>query len=85
LGTMFNNMTGELYSGFYEDGVIAANKNSHKNLIARGGTRPDNIQAAIKLGFYGIAFNSYLWNSESPYDNFLKVLAEFKKNNLPFD
>lgn len=85
LGTMFNNMTGELYSGFYEDGVIAANKNSHKNLIARGGTRPDNIQAALKLGFYGIAFNSYLWNSESPYDNFLKVLAEFKKNNLPFD
>ncbi|MBL7930429.1 MAG: thiamine phosphate synthase [Bacteroidia bacterium] len=85
LGTMFNNMTGELYSGFYEDGVIAANKNSKKNLIARGGTRPDTIQMAKKLGFYGIAFNSYLWDAESPYDNFLKILAEFKKINLEFE
>lgn len=85
LGTMFNNMTGELYSGFYEDGVIAANKNSRKKLIARGGTKPENIKSALHLGFYGIAFNSYLWNAESPYDNFLKVLAEFKKINLEFE
>lgn len=85
LGTMFNNMTGELYSGFYEDGVIAANKNSKKKLIARGGTKPENIQLAINLGFYGIAFNSYLWNAELPYENFLKILAEFKKINLEFE
>ena len=35
IGTMFNNMTGELYSGFYEDGIIAANKNSGKNFYQK--------------------------------------------------
>src|SRR4051812_24869362 len=63
IGTMFNNMTGDLYSGFYEDGIVAANKNSGKKLIARGGTTPSSIQKAQHYGFYGIAFNSYLWNS----------------------
>ncbi len=81
IGTMFNNMTSELYSGFYEDGIIAANKNSNKRLIARGGTSPETISKAIRFGFYGIAFNSYLWNDEKPYEKFLNVLAEFKKLN----
>ena len=85
VGTMFNNMTGELYSGFYEDGVIAANKNSGKKLIARGGTAPGTIEKAAKYGFEGIAFNSYLWNAEMPYENFLNVLAEFKKNNIELE
>jgi len=85
IGTMFNNMTGELYSGFYEEGVVAANKNSGKRLIARGGTSPGCIAKAHKYGFYGIAFNSYLWNAELPYDNFLKLLQEFKNNNIDFD
>ncbi len=85
IGTMFNNMTGELYSGFYEDGVIAANKNSGKKLIARGGTALVTIMKALKYGFDGIAFNSYLWNAEMPYENFLNVLAEFKKQNIELE
>jgi thiamine-phosphate pyrophosphorylase len=85
VGTMFNNMTGDLYSGFYEDGVIAANKNGGKKLIARGGTTPEVITKALKFGFYGIAFNSYLWNADMPYENFLKVLAEFKKHNIELE
>src|SRR5687767_2794983 len=48
LGTMFNNMTGELYSGYYEDAVIAANSNSGKLLVARGGTTPKTIAKAHK-------------------------------------
>lgn len=85
LGTMFNNMTGELYSGYYEDGVIAANKNSGKKLVARGGTSVSSIAKAIKYGFHGIAFNSYIWNAELPYENFLKVLKEFKDNGIELD
>lgn len=85
LGTIFNNMTGELYSGFYEDGVIAVNKNSNKQLIARGGTFPATISKALKYGFYGIAFNSYIWNAEMPYENFLKILAEFKNQNIELE
>jgi thiamine-phosphate pyrophosphorylase len=85
IGTVFNNMTGELYSGFYEDGVIAANKNSGKKLIARGGTTPMIIAKALKYGFNGIAFNSYLWNAQMPYENFVNILDEFKKNNIEIE
>jgi thiamine-phosphate pyrophosphorylase len=85
IGTMFNNMTGELYSGFYEEGIVAANKNSGKILVARGGTTPGVIARAANLGFKGIAFNSYLWNADMPYENFLKVLAEFKKQNIELE
>jgi thiamine-phosphate pyrophosphorylase len=85
VGTMFNNMTGDLYSGFYEDGVIAANKNSGKKLVARGGTTPASILKAVKYGFHGLAFNSYLWNADMPYENFLNILAEFKNNDLEIE
>ena len=85
LGTMFNNMTGELYSGYYEDGVLAANKNSGKKLVARGGTGLSSVARAIKYGFYGIAFNSYIWNADLPYENFLKVLNEFKANGIELE
>lgn len=85
LGTLFNNMTGGLYSGFYEDGVIAANKTSGKQLIARGGTTIKSIEKAHSYGFYGIAFNSYLWNSGAPFDTFLKILEEFKRLNIELE
>jgi thiamine-phosphate pyrophosphorylase len=82
IGTMFNNMTGELYSGFYEEGVTAANKTAEKQLVARGGTTPASITKALQYGFGGIAFNSYLWNSDQPYERFLSIIAEFKKQNI---
>lgn len=85
IGTMFNSLTGELYSGFYEDGVIAANKNSGKKLVARGGVVPTSILKANKLGFHGVAFNSYLWNSDRPFENFGKILEEFKKHSIELD
>jgi thiamine-phosphate pyrophosphorylase len=85
IGTMFNNMTGALYSGFYEEGVVAANKNSGKKLVARGGTTPASVVRAKDYGFYGIAFNSFLWNAEMPYDNFLSILAEFKAHNIELE
>jgi thiamine-phosphate pyrophosphorylase len=85
LGTMFNNMTGDLYSGFYEDGVTAANKNSGKKLIARGGTTVKSIEKAAKYGFYGIAFNSYIWNADEPFITFSKILEEFRRLNIELE
>lgn len=85
VGTMFNNMTGELYSGFYEDGVLAANKTSGKNLVARGGTTLKSIEKAAKYGFKGIAFNSYIWNSGAPFETFLLLLEEFKKQQIELE
>jgi thiamine-phosphate pyrophosphorylase len=85
VGTMFNNMTGDFYSGFYEDGILAAIKNTNKKLVARGGTSPKVLAKTAKLGFYGIAFSSYLWNATAPYDNFLKILEEFKQHNIDIE
>lgn len=85
LGTMFNSLTGGFYTGFYEEGVAAAIKNSKKHFVARGGTTPAIIKKANEFGFYGIAFNSYLWNSETPYENFLKLLSEFKENGIELE
>jgi thiamine-phosphate pyrophosphorylase len=85
LGTIFNNMTGELYSGFYEDAVLAANGNSGKTLIARGGTTAKSVEKAHRFGFAGIAFNSYLWNSDKPYESFSEVLSQFRSNNIPLE
>ncbi|MBX3164531.1 MAG: thiamine phosphate synthase [Bacteroidetes bacterium] len=85
LGTMFNSLTGDFYGGFYEDGVIAANKNGGKKLIARGGNSPKTIETAAKCGFYGMAFGSYIWDAEKPFENFLQVLAEFKKHNITLE
>jgi thiamine-phosphate pyrophosphorylase len=85
LGTMFNSLTGGYYSGFYEEGVIAAIKNTNKKFVARGGTTPASVKKAGDLGFYGIAFNSFIWDGESPYNNFLKVLESFKASGIELE
>jgi thiamine-phosphate pyrophosphorylase len=85
LGTMFNSLTGGFYSGFYQEGVAAAIKNSGKKFVARGGTTPEVVKKAADLGFYGIAFNSYIWDGENPYMNFLKVVEAFRVNDIELE
>jgi thiamine-phosphate pyrophosphorylase len=85
IGTMFNNMTGNLYSGYYEDGVIAANKTSGKKLVARGGTTIKSIEKAHRYGFYGIALNSCIWSSPDPVQAFHDALDEFRRLGIPHD
>lgn len=85
LGTMFNRMTGELYSGYYEEGVKAAIQKSGKNLVARGGCISGSARKAFDLGFYGIAYNSYIWSNELPYIRFTQILEEFNTHNIPIE
>lgn len=85
IGTIFNSLTGGFYSGFNEESVTAAIKNSNKKLVARGGTTPAAVKKANDLGFYGIAFTSYLWDAEKPYSNFLKILEAYKENNIELE
>jgi thiamine-phosphate pyrophosphorylase len=85
MGTMFNGFTNELYSGFYHDGVVAAIKNADKNFVARGGTTPASVLKAYQLKFYGIAFNSFIWKSDTPTTQFDKVLATFKEHNIELE
>jgi len=85
LGTMFNSLTGGFYSGFYEEGVRAAIKNNNKKFVARGGTTPDIIKKAKDMGFFGIAFNSFIWDSETPYNTFLKITEIYRESGIELE
>lgn len=85
IGTMYNSMTGEFYSGFYEAGITAAIRNTTKALVARGGTSPSVIAKTAQYGFNGIAFNSFIWGNDTPFDNFKLILAEFKAHGIPLE
>ncbi len=82
LGTLFNNITGSLYNGYYEEGVRAAAKNSAKMIVGRGGTTVKCLPLAKDLGLKGLVFNTYIWNSDAPYQQFLNLLQAFKANQI---
>ena len=85
LGTMFHNVSGELYSGFYPEVVEAANAKSGMKIIARGGVSDKSIGLAHQLGFYGVALYGHLWKSTSPYNKYLEFIRYCKEKNIPID
>lgn len=85
MGTVFNNLTGELYGGFYEEALVSGLKNSNKQIIARGGVTDKVIDKCQKYGFAGIAFSSYIWESGNPCDQFLKIIRYFNEHNIAVD
>lgn len=85
IGTLFHNITGEMYSGFYEESVIAANKKSGKNLVARGGISEKSVELAHRLGFYGVALYGHLWKSPDPYARYIAFLKHCQQHNIPIE
>lgn len=85
MGTMFHNISGELYSGFYSEQVEAANSKSGKQIIARGGVNEKSIELAYQLGFYGIALYGHLWKSDSPFEKYLHFVRYCKEKNIPIE
>lgn len=85
MGTVFNNLTGELYGGFYEEALVSGLKNTSKQIIARGGVTDKVIDKCQKYGFAGIAFSSYIWESGNPCDQFLKIIRYFNEHNIAVD
>lgn len=85
LGTLFHNITGGLYSGFYEETVMAVNQKSGRKIIARGGVNEKSVESAYKLGFYGIALYGYLWKSANPYGRYLEFLKLCREKNIPIE
>lgn len=84
-GTMFNNMTGELYGSFHEKGIVEALKKTNKNIIARGGTSLKSIPLVKKYGFYGVSFSSFIWQSKQPINTFIKILETFEVHKLEIE
>ncbi len=74
LGTIFNVLSNEFYSGYYEQGILAALKIPHKKFVARGGINEKTIMKAHQLGFTSCALNSYLWKAEDPVQKYLEIV-----------
>ncbi len=85
LGTMFHNVSGELYSGFYPETVKAAIDKSGSCIFARGGVNEKSVKLAHELGFHGIALYGHLWKSTTPYTKYIEFIRYCKENNIPID
>lgn len=84
-GTMFNSLTGGFYSGYYAESVEAAAKNTGKVIVGRGGANDKSVLLAKQTGLAGLVFNSYIWASESPYQQFLKLVNSYKELGLTIE
>jgi len=73
IGTMFHNVSGELYSGFYPETVEAALTKSGKKIYARGGINEKSVELAYKLGFHGVALYGHLWKNTSPFNKYIPL------------
>ncbi|MCF8424361.1 MAG: thiamine phosphate synthase [Bacteroidia bacterium] len=85
VGTMFHNVSGELYSGFYPETIEAALTKSGKKIYARGGINEKSVELAYKLGFHGIALYGHLWNSTAPFTKYIEFIRYCKEKNIPID
>ena len=85
LGTVFHNISGELYSGFYPEVVKAVIKKSGRIVYARGGVNEKSIELAYKLGFHGAALYGHLWKSTAPYNKYLEFIKFCKEKNIPIE
>lgn len=85
LGTMFHNVSGELYSGFYPETIKAAIQKSGRKIIARGGVNEKSVELAYQLGFYGIALYGHLWKSSAPFEKYIEFIRYCKDKNIPIE
>jgi len=85
VGTMFHNVSGELFSGFYPETVEAALTKSGKKIYARGGINEKSVELAYKLGFHGIALYGHLWKKTSPFTKYIEFIRYCKEKNIPLD
>ncbi len=85
LGTMFHNISGELYSGFYPETITAAIEKSNRKIYARGGVNEKSVELAYKLGFHGIALYGHLWKNSSPYSKYIEFIRYCKEKNIPIE
>ncbi len=85
VGTVFHNVSGELYSGFYKELVEAANQKSGKKIIARGGVNEKSVELAYQLGFYGVALYGHLWKSDNPFEKYISFVRYCKEKNIPIE
>lgn len=85
LGTMFHNISGDFYSGFYPETVKALIEKSGRKIIARGGVNEKSIELAYKSGFYGVALYGHIWKGGEPFERYLNFIRFCKEKNITID
>jgi thiamine-phosphate pyrophosphorylase len=74
LSPIFDSMTGKFQSGFYEDGIRAAIQKTGRKVIARGGIDITRLEKINEMGFYGCAFFSTIWDSDTPVEDYISII-----------
>ncbi|MFL5751894.1 MAG: thiamine phosphate synthase [Bacteroidia bacterium] len=85
LSPIFDSLTGKYQSGFYEEGIKAAIQKTGKRLIARGGADITRIEKVKELGFYGMALYSCIWDSDSPVEEYIKIVKRCNELGIPIE
>jgi thiamine-phosphate pyrophosphorylase len=54
-------------------------------IVARGGANIESITKANDIGFTGMAFQNFIWKSEDPVGQFIKILDRFKELGISLE
>ncbi|MBI4946560.1 MAG: thiamine phosphate synthase [Bacteroidetes bacterium] len=85
ISPVFDSPSGKSQAGFTENNLRPFLQKTKYKVIARGGVSIDKIQKAHEMGFAGMAFDTAIWKTENPLQEFLKVKEKFAELNLPIE
>lgn len=80
ISPVFNSISNNgYYAAFDELDVRNVLKQTTINVVARGGINLKNAIKAYKMGFYGVAPQSQIWNSSDPVEEFLQFKSKLEQ------
>jgi thiamine-phosphate pyrophosphorylase len=85
LSPVFDSYISKFQSNFSEYSLKVALSKTPFKVIARGGITPSIKTKAKEIGFYGVAFYSWLWNTKNQVEEFEKITEDFLKHNIPIE
>jgi len=85
LTPIFNNLTGELQSGYQENTLKSIMGRTDHKVIARGGVTTDKVKQIHDIGFSGMAVHSTIWRKEDPLAEFIAFKNKFNELNIELE
>ncbi|MCW3085065.1 MAG: thiamine phosphate synthase [Bacteroidetes bacterium] len=85
LSPIFDNFNSKFQGGFTEHSLKSALQKATIQVVARGGIDIDTIENAHRIGFYGIAFYTSLWEKQDPVATFNKVVEKFQELGISIE
>ena len=85
LSPVFDSYSSKFQSGFSEFSLKAALSKASFKVVARGGITPEIIFKAKEIGFAGVAFYSFLWNTNDVLEQFRAISEKYTALHLPVE